>query len=62
MKIEEKPDLSCKFSLLPSWTWIMSSYAISRNGQTNLNKRKSDLIRFPKHELDQRERIFLDAK
>ena len=40
MKIEEKPDLSCKFSILPNWTWIMSSYAISRNGQSKLDKRK----------------------
>ena len=61
MKIEEKPDLSCKFFLLPSWTWIMSSYVISRNGQTNLGKSKSDLSRFLKHELDERERE-LDAK
>lgn len=54
MKIEEKPDLSWKFFILPSWTWIMSSYVISRNGQTNLDKRKSDLTRFPKHELNRR--------
>lgn len=55
MKIEEKPDLSCEFSLLPSWMQIMSSYVISRNGQTNLDESKSDRTLFLKHELNQRE-------